>query len=86
MDENTDFRATLRRDAMLMHELKDSESWKCLLAQLDKMEEQAMGRILNDSESIHMVDFWRGRLAAIRELRQVPALIIQWAANLAESA
>ena len=71
---------------MLMHELKDSESWKCLLAQLDKMEEQAMGRILNDSESIHMVDFWRGRLAAIRELRQVPALIIQWAANLAESA
>ena len=86
MDENTDFRATLARDAMLMRDLKDSESWKCLLAQLDKMEEQAMGRILNDSESIHMVDFWRGRLAAIRELRQVPALIIQWAANLAESA
>ena len=84
MDENTDFRATLARDAMLMRDLKDSESWKCLLAQLDKMEEQAMGRILNDSESIHMVDFWRGRLAAVRELRAVPALIIQWAANLVE--
>ena len=70
--------ASLARDAVLMRDLRHTEAWDCILHQLDKMEQLATDRLLNQSATIDEVNYWRGRLAAVKEFRQVPDLIVGW--------
>ena len=70
--------ASLARDAELMRELRATEAWDCILHQLDKMEAMATDHILSQGTSMDQVNFWRGRLAAVKEFRTVPELIIGW--------
>ena len=73
-----DVRASLSRDAALMRELRRTEMWDCIQHQLEKMEAQAIDKLLTQSVTIDEVNYWRGRLAAVREFKNVPDLIIGW--------
>ena len=79
MDTNVkEVKASLARDAALMRDLRAMEAWDCILHQLNKMEQLAMDRVLTQTATMDEVNYWRGRLAAVREFRQVPDLIISW--------
>ena len=71
--------ATLARDAHNLRELRASEGWTRLLDHLSKMEEQATSHILAEGESIHLVNYWRGYLKAVGDLKHGPDRLVEWA-------
>ena len=70
--------ATLMRDAGNLRELRASEGWKRLLEHLSRMEEQATSHILSEGESIHLVNYWRGYLKAVGDLKHGPDRLVEW--------
>ena len=78
-------KASLARDATLMRELQVTEMWDCICHQLTKMEAQATDRLLDQTETMDQVNYWRGRLASVREFRQMPEMIIRWSKQYGES-
>ena len=78
MDQAT--KASLARDAMLMRDLRKTEAWDCILHQLGKMELLALDHLSAPGEPA--VEYWRGRYAAVREVRTVPDLIVNWSETL----
>ena len=79
-DEEQDaLRAQLAYDARLMQEFRHTEAHDCLQRQLDKMAQQCTDHVLTAAETFDQVNFWRGRLSAVRDLKGLPDLIVGYA-------
>jgi len=81
-DDTLTLHAALERDARLMRELRQTEAWDCLCAQIQKMEARALRFLMDSTCPPEQVGFWRGQIAILREVQVIPDLIIGWFANL----
>lgn len=79
VDEQAQLRAELAHDARLMQEFRATEAYDCLIRQMDKMAQQCTDHVLSAAETFDQVNFWRGRLSAVRDLKNLPAIIIGYA-------
>lgn len=79
VDEQAALRAELAHDARLMQEFRATEAHDCLQRQMDKMAQQCTDHVLTAAETFDQVNFWRGRLSAVKDLQRLPDLIIGYA-------